>query len=986
MSRVCRRVFRAQAPAGYALPLVLVILLVAFMAYGLVIFVLTASIAETKRVQGQIRAFYACDSAVRLSSRIAENVVLANPRLTSSQVTTLSLDAICAAAGGCQGTRSDQVVPPFQGYVSVNPGESRGPTGLMPPGNVMENFSIAVRPISNTRYIQFGAFRDMQGSQANVNIGCKAANAKTGSVGEARDSFSLASLYPSQFMAFSTTPIAWQAYQLRKGPDASPSLPRLGPSIYADGNLSIGSNVELVRAVTTGTFTATAGRVWNGDVLTPLYIAFSGDNGLWARSINNRLTLLARPGRVQGQLPGEKDRNARWLLDPPTFVGGGDNGAAREAKLAMQADIRVINGVWFIKPPPGSSEPRWPGIPIWSDRMGKNVRPATPEERALMEPPGNPEILIGQLDIMERHGITNRWPQRYSYYESGPSGQYLEGHQYDDVTGVPEYIFPTHFRAPVPPPAPAAHRTRVEPANNYTSRVYTGVVSYGVLSIRDGVLVPGARHYFNCSTKPPATFDDARLMPFDDCGVEWDALVPHNNVMFGLLEGSRMGFRDPNLEFAGAPHKEQADQLPMNFDMKAFLAALNDGRKGELGSYFCGAQVDVNEPLDLPPVCRQFNGVVYITNTWHGSLNGLINDIDGWNQRKWPVQGRTAAGANVPGAFLPGVPVGRVNTSVSPPAPPPIRQPGIPLHLCVGDGDGGGSLGGLTIATTPIVNVPFLDLSFFFDLTGGLPTVFQALRCGSAQFVERYDVPPTQDAPAVTAVRIFNARDLSALNSSPVPRRLTNKTGLTIASNLPVYLYGDWNAIPGAPREPGEPVHDCTIDPTVNGCTFPTTAVAGDTTTFISNPGQCTTGYNDTCAAWHDPLGGKTIVSASTTGTNRDTLFVGSFMSSTSAMGGIQNIEDNFRRIQHWAASGKMIVIGSQFNMGRAVYHPTPQAKSYYLAAAPNIDWSYNPALSGLRQPPSMPRFLVGVTSRWRDLREGSPAPGSLAPPEPPPP
>ena len=77
---------------GYALAFVLTVLILLGLGSMLVMYVLTAGIAETRRALGSQRVFYACDSAIRLASRVAESVVLSNPRASASDVTHLAMD------------------------------------------------------------------------------------------------------------------------------------------------------------------------------------------------------------------------------------------------------------------------------------------------------------------------------------------------------------------------------------------------------------------------------------------------------------------------------------------------------------------------------------------------------------------------------------------------------------------------------------------------------------------------------------------------------------------------------------------------------------------------------------------------------------------------------------------------------------------------------------------------------------------------------
>lgn len=53
--------------------------------------------------------------------------------------------------------------------------------------------------------------------------------------------------------------------------------------------------------------------------------------------------------------------NQRFVVDP---VLRNEPADVREQKLAFRADLRIINGVWYV---PDPSAPHLPGLPIWSD-------------------------------------------------------------------------------------------------------------------------------------------------------------------------------------------------------------------------------------------------------------------------------------------------------------------------------------------------------------------------------------------------------------------------------------------------------------------------------------------------------------------------------------------------------------------------------------------------------------------------------------------
>ena len=186
-----------------------------------------------------------------------------------------------------------------------------------------------------------------------------------------------------------------------------------------------------------------------------------------------------------------------------------------------------------------------------------------------------------------------------------------------------------------------------------------------------------------------------------------------------------------------------------------------------------------------------------------------------------------------------------------------------------------------------------------------------------------------------------------------------------IHTNLPAYLYGDWNTAPGAAASLGV---SCTGPHPPAGCTFPLTMIASDRTTFLSRAGstcsfgfQSTAGFHDSCYRWSD----FAVARAAS-----DTFYIGAFMSAASPSVPQENIERTFRVIETWGStpSGRptLGVRGAAFSSGRSIYAPEPQTTS---TPDPQLDWGYFTPLSGFQQPPGTPRFVVGVTTRWRDLR-----------------
>jgi hypothetical protein len=240
---------------------------------------------------------------------------------------------------------------------------------------------------------------------------------------------------------------------------------------------------------------------------------------------------------------------------------------------------------------------------------------------------------------------------------------------------------------------------------------------------------------------------------------------------------------------------------------------------------------------------------------------------------------------------------------------------------------------------------------------------FPAVGCGSAAY-NAIHVNAGAPFPTVTALRLYNARDLSVILDHPVPQRFGSVGGLTVASNLPVYLFGDWNIQTGAVATSPSVCPAPGVTPVPADCLLPRTIVAGDRITFLSNSGEGTStnpGYNDPKNAWHD--------TSPSTSQARQTTYVSALMFGLAGISTVpvENIESEIRVMQRWdysATSGRptLKLVGAMYAMGRAVYRQERQAVIGGRVPQPRVDWVYNPQLSTLTQPPGTPRFLIGVT------------------------
>ncbi len=375
--------------------------------------------------------------------------------------------------------------------------------------------------------------------------------------------------------------------------------------------------------------------------------------------------------------------NLRFVVDPPLAA---DSVTVRSYKFAYNADLRIINGVWFVRDPGAPN--LFPGIPIWSDHPGRYLENLIP---------------VGQDDIRDRWALSRPWPaapdlpRAFSYYEYDAVSKKI----YDDLLGV-------------------------------------GVISYGNLINSGAGATPQKPGHWITNGVSPLCIGGASLnCGAGGCGLKsvWQA-VPYGcsagsdpiyatNVLNATRGGFRNGHIQQNLSLPAPERVPLAHILPINFDVEQLQNALANNAPGELGSYF-GAAGFTGQP---------FNGIVWISSFWPGSQNGY----GGGSPFEHPFQGAVPDGTQA---------------LVSHPA----TQQALPQPLCT-TGAGG-----------PAATAFAGDA---FDAQGA-DVRFRIPDCASYAGGGAWP----------NAIRVVNGATLNRL-------RLTK--GLSIVSNIPVYLVGNFN-------------------------------------------------------------------------------------------------------------------------------------------------------------------------------------------------
>lgn len=382
----------------------------------------------------------------------------------------------------------------------------------------------------------------------------------------------------------------------------------------------------------------------------------------------------------------------RFLVDPPL---ASDPAEVKEIKFATKADLRIIDGVWYLKDP--DMEVAWPGIPIWSDHPGRK------KDKWNLD--------VGQLDLSDRWSWTSV-PRRFSPY------------RYD--SGVSRIV-------------PSATGTLFYGQANYNSSVAQVIPTIGTDRC-SGAQSPSV---YCADPRNPGTNANAS---FGGCGMAnpttpltclWNGAAATNIPPEAIyLLSTRQGFRDPSLSsgpFSPTPSRDRI--LPANLSLRRLSDAITDTTPGELGSYF-GATNFME---------RNFNGIVYISMSWPGSDSGfaspaIVADLTP------PIQGGNIDATQV-----------SVGT--------PSEQRAIPYQLCTDDPN-------------------FIGRPYDQDSVGSTPVHrFYIPSCST------YGRAAGKNGAYINAIRIVEGQDLSAFAS----------TGLSIVSNIPVYLDSGINTVGWVP-------------------------------------------------------------------------------------------------------------------------------------------------------------------------------------------
>lgn len=554
------------------------------------------------------------------------------------------------------------------------------------------------------------------------------------------------------------------------------------------------------------------------------------DSALRASSMKMPEAMLTQTQRglfgspsIAGDHQQSNQGNLRFLVDPPLV---GDTNEVANLKFSRKADIRIIDGVWYLKDPANIFA--WPGVPIWSDHPGRK-----------MDRWGQS---VGQLDLRGRWSWTGT-PERFSPY------------RYDDATSrmVPTETGALFYGGSTSLPGTPPYR--VVPQFFHGRGTGHAVVS---------PLCPDPRS--------PGVNANAVITgfawghPTSSATCVWSAAPPTSlPIETRYLLATRQGFIDRNLPpGAHAPGPTRNKILPANLSLKRLSEALATTTAGELGSYFGSGNF-----MD-----RNFNGIVYISMSWPGSDTGF-GVAANVTELEPPFQG-AAVDANQL--------VAKTDS----------EQQALPYQLCS-------------------EAAAFIGRPYDQDSAGGTPVVrFRVPDCA------RYGRGGGQIGAYANAIRIVEGEDLSSFSTAG---------GLTIASNIPVYVDSGLNTIGWVP-----------------------TLIAGDQVIYMN-------GYATSRLQW-----GNRGSSGDGGAQYWNAAFLGGWNTDPAFPGGTANIPG---RIDNWAEwrANQAHITGSTVIGWHPVYYRTGFVDN---GTAPSFMQHETRFHDPITRPPGAPEIWVGNVKQWQ--------------------
>jgi hypothetical protein len=858
-----------RAPRGYAIPFVLMLLLLLAVAVSAYLGAVSSGSRATASALKERQAFYAADDLCRITAALAQSYLG-----STSTPTAAGLRSFVVNAGG--GETLPAVSPP--GFITRGAGGGPG----------FEVLSLGAR---QTKPIPNGAFEDMMAVQTPLDMRVRAQQVDGNAAATCRQKVFLATVSAFQFYIFSDVYLDWDPVPLMTvrgrvhvnedvcvAGAAGANHGLMGDRLTSAGRIlrawvddrfradrcradiqATSSNVQFATSDAFTAFAALEKDHLDSDWTTWAETTFNGRVLDSAHGVQRLKLPITGAPRVQAghnlavTKPGETDANhreenltsQRFVIDPILQVEPAD---VREQKLMYKADVRIINGVWYVR---DDATPHLPGTPVWSDHPGRHtVTGNTVDDAEQGHELFLPTMPVGQENLRSRHSWSTT-PKRFSYYGYDVAAHGNKG---------------AMTRAAGDPPAVLSYGSVFRDADDGVAGApywYVGHWRNRQAGAASLCLGDAANATADCPLNGSMPNAFATYTNDDQCLLRADvtpsvAAGCSTSLHTALLNGTRSGFKDGWAEVRSKPssstpltlrnddagaalaagtygtgvtrdERDRSRILPINLDVAALQAALADCTEGELGSYFPGT-------CNPGGGGRVFNGIVYVTATWPGSMRGFgdtaatsgFPDEAPYQGRQTPPVTSSSPRAVTAHAIQPDPLVGRAvyddNEDGVGGADRELQQnEALPYPLCSGDTT-------LTadqkvfdkIQVTPAVGGRFtIAACSLYGRTAGTIGAFpQAVRLLNAAHVN----PPAALTTAGGAI---------TLPTGLLPR------GLTIATNLPMYVVGDVNAGTTPMLSPGTvPTNDH----------FVPLLLAADRVTRHSNA------WSDTTSRWGLPM------------------------------------------------------------------------------------------------------------------------------------
>ena len=811
------------SPRGYALPLVLV--MVALLATALGLYLKTADGVQ----RTSTRLFRRQQAQVALTGTTRATAVAAGQFLFGQPAQPDPMPSDPAAAAAALSAHFNQI------RVDANAHLATLQPGLTPSGMVLEKLEVDAVDSRRNGVVQDGPFRGMNAviQPFTLSITGRHLQMRDGSYVNMGAAAERVFIPMFQFFAF----IDGYAFVFN-GPGA-----KFSGRVHSNGNMCIGSGSDtfmetitsagkIYRLGGSGCRREKSGGFTSGSPSPTIKVSTNGfpdpfnsaafatllkdaDSGTWLTDVNtwrgaslhvadstHGIPALKPP--ITGSPLTQKGRNAihglrpnnensRFLVDPLLTT---DTNNIAQQKMAFKADVRIIDGVWYQRDP---AHPEELGVPIWSDHPGDTATSHI-EDRWF-----GSLTNVGQDDL-----FTGSRPRRYSYYRTAGAGQALLA-----APTTPAVVsYGTLHRKVVsgkPMWVPGYYETNSSGVAGCTATVPTAPCFATKEASTVAQFLQGTRSGFR------SAWDESGLtLGASDCSASGSSATDRQaSFVPGTTDGQRTAM---------------VNMLPLNFDLAAFQDALADNSSNELGARFGGGRAP-------------FNGVVYISATWPGFRDGYGTAATSDRAGHWPFQGlqrdqfsgetpdtanegqpKDALSSLTNAAVYAGLPFSTTGasleiTAVSRQANRPFQQ-ALPYALC---------------SDSYAADKPASVLTNFgatANFTGATGRKFYAPRCSSY-----HDSDPTKRINArINAVRIING---SNLRPAVLPK------GISIVSNLPVFLLGSLNTTSGGAAVTtalGDAPGESMISP------WSPMLVGGDTIGILSND------WTDDEAPWNVPV------------------------------------------------------------------------------------------------------------------------------------